>query len=113
MISFIHIAKNANTSDLGGYGDVILDACCHNIVSSDEIWNHAVEMSVLFVTSLQRNNPRSKWYTILSLQLLSFVLFCFFFGAKNIVISLPKLIDDTTLRKILTPTKREHQFLES
>ncbi|XP_021732408.1 uncharacterized protein At2g39910-like [Chenopodium quinoa] len=62
MISFIHVAKNVNTADLGGYGDVILDACCHNIVSDDEIWHLAVEMSVRFVTCLQRNNPRSPWF---------------------------------------------------
>ncbi|XP_021769132.1 uncharacterized protein At2g39910-like [Chenopodium quinoa] len=62
MSSFIHVAKNVNTADLGGYGDVILDACCHNIVSDDEIWHLAVEMSVCFVTCLQRNNPRSPWF---------------------------------------------------
>ncbi|CAO2825615.1 unnamed protein product [Amaranthus hypochondriacus] len=62
MISFIHLAKNINVAELGGFGDVILDACCQNIVSSDEIWQHAVEMSVLLVTSLQKNNPRSTWY---------------------------------------------------
>ena len=62
MISFIHLAKNVNVAELGGFGDVILDACCQNIVSSDEIWQHAVEMSVLFVTSLQKKNPRSTWY---------------------------------------------------
>lgn len=62
MISFIHIAKNVNTAELGGYGDVILDACCHNIVSDDGIWPHAVEMSVLLATSLQRDNPRSPWF---------------------------------------------------
>lgn len=62
MISFIHIAKNVNTTDFGGYGDVILDACCHNIISSDEIWHYAVEMSVRLVTCLQRNNPRSPWF---------------------------------------------------
>lgn len=62
MISFIHLAKNVNATELGCYGDVILDACCHNIVSSDEIWHLAVEMSVLIVTSLQRSNPRSPWF---------------------------------------------------
>lgn len=50
MITFVHIAKNIKTAELGGYGDVILDACCQNIVSDDEIWNLAVEMSVRLVT---------------------------------------------------------------
>ncbi|KMT18265.1 hypothetical protein BVRB_2g024310 isoform A [Beta vulgaris subsp. vulgaris] len=62
MLSFIHIAKNVNAAELGGYGEVILDACCHNIVSSDENWQYGVEMSVLLVTCLQRNNPRSPWF---------------------------------------------------
>ncbi|GAB4831872.1 hypothetical protein Ancab_005887 [Ancistrocladus abbreviatus] len=62
MMSFIHLAKNVNHADLGGYVDVILDACCHNIVSSDETWHLAVELSVLFVTSTQRSNPRSPWF---------------------------------------------------
>lgn len=62
MISFIHLAKNVSATELGFYGDVILDACCHNIVSTDEIWHLAVEMSILLVTSLQRSNPRSPWY---------------------------------------------------
>ncbi|KAL9226654.1 hypothetical protein vseg_002441 [Gypsophila vaccaria] len=62
MISFIHIAKHINAAELGGYGDVILDACRQNIVSDDELWHHAVEMSVLLVTLLQRHNPRSPWF---------------------------------------------------
>lgn len=62
MISFIHLAKNIKAAELGCFGDVILDACHHNIVSSDEIWHLAVEMTVLFVTCLQRDNPRSPWF---------------------------------------------------
>ncbi|GMH15385.1 hypothetical protein Nepgr_017226 [Nepenthes gracilis] len=62
MISFIHVSRNVNAAEIGGYVDVILDACCHNIVSSDEIWQLAVEMSVLLVTSFQRSNPRSPWF---------------------------------------------------
>ncbi|GAB2288440.1 hypothetical protein Dimus_022773 [Dionaea muscipula] len=62
MLSFIHLGQNVNAAELGGYVDVILDACCNNIVSSDEIWHLAVEMSVLFVTSTQKNNPRSPWF---------------------------------------------------
>lgn len=62
MFSFIHLGLNVNPAELGGYVDVILEACCSNIVSNDEIWHLAVEMSVLLVTSTQRNNPRSPWY---------------------------------------------------
>ncbi|XP_074308178.1 uncharacterized protein At2g39910 [Silene latifolia] len=62
MISFIHVAKHLNAAELGGYGDVILDACRQNVVSSDELWHYAVEMSVLLVTLLQRHNPRSPWF---------------------------------------------------
>lgn len=61
MISFIHLAKNVNTADLGLYEDVILDACCSNVPSSDEIWPYVVEMSVLLATSIHRMNPRSSW----------------------------------------------------
>lgn len=61
MFSFIHLAKNVNSTDLGCFEDVILDACCHNIVSSDDIWHLAVEMSVLLLTFTQRGNPRSPW----------------------------------------------------
>lgn len=61
MISFIHLGKNVNAADIGGYGDAILDACCQNIASEDEIWHYVVEMSVLLVTLTQQNNPRSSW----------------------------------------------------
>ncbi|XVF83855.1 hypothetical protein PTKIN_Ptkin16aG0526900 [Pterospermum kingtungense] len=62
MISFINVAKNVKAAELGGYGDVILDACCQNIASADEIWQYVVEMSVLLVTLLQKDNPRSLWF---------------------------------------------------
>lgn len=62
MICFIHLAKNVNAAELGCYEDVILDTCCQNIASSDEIWHLVVEMSVLLVTRTQRNNPRSSWF---------------------------------------------------
>ncbi|KAL8552079.1 hypothetical protein ACS0TY_000951 [Phlomoides rotata] len=62
MISFIHLGKNVNAADIGGYTDAILDACCQNIASDDEIWHYVVEMSVLLVTLTQQNNPRSSWY---------------------------------------------------
>lgn len=63
MISFTHLAKNIHAADFGGYEDVILDACCQNIASSDEIWEHVVEMSTLLVSCTQRGNPRNPWYT--------------------------------------------------
>lgn len=62
MISFIHLAKNVIAAEIGGYTDVVLDACCQNVACDDEIWHYLVEMSVLLVTSTQRNNPRSLWY---------------------------------------------------
>ncbi|KAL1535551.1 hypothetical protein AAHA92_28315 [Salvia divinorum] len=61
MISFIHLAKTANASEIGGYADVVLDACCQNIASDDEIWHYVVEMSVLLIALLQKSNPRSSW----------------------------------------------------
>lgn len=62
MISFIHLLKNVSSGgDLGLYGDVVLDACCQNIASDDEIWIHVVELSVLLVTKLHPNNPRTSW----------------------------------------------------
>lgn len=62
MISFIHLAKNANAAQIGGYADAILDACIQNIASDDEIWHYVVEMSVLLITLTQQSNPRSSWY---------------------------------------------------
>ncbi|KAG2285243.1 hypothetical protein Bca52824_044847 [Brassica carinata] len=62
MLSFIHLLKNVSSNDLGLYGDVVLDACCQNIASDDEIWIHVVELSVLLVTKLHPNNPRTSWY---------------------------------------------------
>ena len=73
MISFIHVAKNVKAAELGWYGDVILDACCQNIASTDEIWQYVVEMSVLLVTCIQRDNPRSAWYTCF-LRILSILI---------------------------------------
>lgn len=77
MISFIHIAKNVNAAELGWFQDVILDACCQNIASSDEIWELVVEMSVLIVTCTQQSNPRSPWYSCLSLCFMFITLFTF------------------------------------
>ncbi|XP_058113719.1 uncharacterized protein At2g39910 isoform X2 [Magnolia sinica] len=62
MVSLIHLAKNVNAAELGWYEDVVLDACCRNIASSDELWHYVVEMSVLLVTCIQRRNPRSPWF---------------------------------------------------
>ncbi|KAL3521171.1 hypothetical protein ACH5RR_019320 [Cinchona calisaya] len=71
MISFIHLAKNVNAAEIGWYEDVILDACCQNIASSEEIWQYVVEMSVLLVTFTQRSNPRSQWYEKLINEMLN------------------------------------------
>ncbi|KAI7742365.1 hypothetical protein M8C21_025570 [Ambrosia artemisiifolia] len=62
MIVFIHLAKHVSCSEFSLYEDVILDACCQNIASSDEIWEHVVEMSVLLVACTQKTNPRSPWF---------------------------------------------------
>lgn len=62
MICFIHLGKNVTFSELSWYGDVILDACCQNIASADEIWHLVVEMSVVMVTCIQGSNPRSSWF---------------------------------------------------
>ncbi|KAL5998364.1 hypothetical protein ACLOJK_009304 [Asimina triloba] len=47
ILSLIHLAKNVNAAELGFYEEVLLDECCRNIVSVDELWHHVVEMSVL------------------------------------------------------------------
>ncbi|XP_019182523.1 PREDICTED: uncharacterized protein At2g39910 isoform X1 [Ipomoea nil] len=72
MISFIHLSKNVNAAEISWFDEVILDACCQNIASSDdEIWQYVVEMSVLMVTSTQKSNPRSIWYEKLLNEMLS------------------------------------------
>ena len=65
MISFIHLGKNVKAAEFSWYEDVILDTCCQNIASSDEIWHLVVEMSVLLVTCIHESNPRSSWYASL------------------------------------------------
>ncbi|KAK4254105.1 hypothetical protein QN277_009532 [Acacia crassicarpa] len=65
MISFTHLAKNVDTAELGGYADVILDACCQNIAPSDEIWCQVAESSVVLVIFVQRNNPRNPCVLVL------------------------------------------------
>ncbi|KAL7146863.1 hypothetical protein ABFS83_06G070600 [Erythranthe nasuta] len=71
MISFIYLAKNVNAAEVGGYADVILDACCQNIASDDEIWHYVVEMSMLLLNLTQRSNPRSSWYEKLTNEMLN------------------------------------------
>uniref|UniRef100_M1AB79 Uncharacterized protein n=2 Tax=Solanum tuberosum TaxID=4113 RepID=M1AB79_SOLTU len=71
MISLIYLAKNVNAAEIGWYEDVILDACCQNIASDDEIWERVVQMSVLMVTFTQKSNPRSIWYEKLLNEMLS------------------------------------------
>ncbi|KAE9594341.1 hypothetical protein Lal_00001341 [Lupinus albus] len=71
MASLMHIGKNVDTSELGGYQDVILDACCQNIASSDEIWHPVVETSIILVTLTQRSNPRSPWFERMLTEMLS------------------------------------------
>ncbi|KAJ0752969.1 putative armadillo-like helical protein [Helianthus annuus] len=71
MSVFIHLAKHVSCSEFSLYEDVILDACCQNIASSDEIWEHVVEMSVLLVTCTQQNNPRSPWFEKVLNEMLS------------------------------------------
>ncbi|XXG51595.1 hypothetical protein AAC387_Pa03g0128 [Persea americana] len=71
MIVFIHLARNVNAAELGWYEDAILDACCQNIASSDELWHHIVEMSVLMITCMQRSNPRSSWFERMLGEMLS------------------------------------------
>ncbi|KAK6156159.1 hypothetical protein DH2020_010407 [Rehmannia glutinosa] len=68
----LHIScKNVTAAQIGGYADVILDACCQNIASDDEIWQYVVEMSVLLVTLTQQSNPRSSWYEKLLNEMLN------------------------------------------
>lgn len=62
MVSFIHLGKNVDAAELGGYEDVILDACCQNIASDDEIWHYVIEASVIFMSLTQKSNPRGLWY---------------------------------------------------
>ncbi|KAL7212556.1 hypothetical protein ACSBR2_015284 [Camellia fascicularis] len=63
MISFIHLAKNVNAAELSWYEDVILDACCQNIASSDEIWHLVVEMIERMLSEMLSHlerQPRNK-----------------------------------------------------
>uniref|UniRef100_A0A9I9DW95 ARM repeat superfamily protein n=1 Tax=Cucumis melo TaxID=3656 RepID=A0A9I9DW95_CUCME len=71
MLSFIHLAKNVNAAELGWYEDVILDACCSNVPSSDEIWPYVVEMIERMVNEMLghlERQPRNKERRIAWLQ---------------------------------------------
>ncbi|KAK2637321.1 hypothetical protein Ddye_032113 [Dipteronia dyeriana] len=71
MVAFIHLAKNVSAADIGLYEYVILDVCCQNIPSADEIWELVVEMSVLLVTCTQRSNSHSSWFERMLNEMLS------------------------------------------
>lgn len=71
MICLAHVGKNVDAAELGGYVDVILDACCQNMASDDEIWNHVVEASVVLVALTQKSNPRSPWFERMLNEMLS------------------------------------------
>lgn len=62
LVVFTYLGQNVEAAELGGFEDVIFDACCKNIASDDEIWHHVVEASVLLVSLAQKSNPRSPWY---------------------------------------------------
>ncbi|GAU40079.1 hypothetical protein TSUD_151230 [Trifolium subterraneum] len=62
MISFMHLGKNVDAAELGGFEDVILDACCQNIASDDEIWHCVVEASITLMSLTHKSNPRSPWF---------------------------------------------------
>ena len=70
MVCLEHLGKNVGAAEIGSYGDVILDACCQNITSSDEIWHQVVETSVIIATLTQGSNPRSPWYISISIYVL-------------------------------------------
>ncbi|KAI3863410.1 hypothetical protein MKX03_025730 [Papaver bracteatum] len=70
-VKFHTSAKNVNAAEFGVYEDVILDICCKNIASTDELWRYVVEMSVLLVTCTQRKNPRSSWFERMMNEMLS------------------------------------------
>ncbi|KAF6160953.1 hypothetical protein GIB67_007594 [Kingdonia uniflora] len=71
MRSFVHLMKNVSAAELSWYEDVILDICCRNIASTDELWHHVVEMSVLSLIYFQGKNPRSSWFEKMMNEMLS------------------------------------------
>ncbi|WJX32359.1 hypothetical protein P8452_20692 [Trifolium repens] len=71
MISFMHLGKNVDAAELGGFEDVILDACCQNIASDDEIWHCVVEASITLLSLTHKSNPRSPWFEKMLNEMLS------------------------------------------
>ncbi|MED6219616.1 hypothetical protein PIB30_037418 [Stylosanthes scabra] len=71
MVCFTHVGKNVAAAEIGSFADVILDACCQNIASTDEIWQQVVEASVVISTLTQRSNPRSPWFERMLNEMLS------------------------------------------
>jgi TELO2-interacting protein 2 len=61
MLSFAHLGKNVDAAELGGFEDVILDACCQNIAADDAVWDCVVEASITLMSLTQKSNPRSLW----------------------------------------------------
>ncbi|XP_071715481.1 uncharacterized protein At2g39910 isoform X2 [Rutidosis leptorrhynchoides] len=113
MITFIHLAKRVSPDDFSFYGDVILDACCQNIASSDEIWELVVEMSVLLVTSIQQNNPRSSWYEKMLNEMLSHLLRqprCHFRRIFPLFFKWMHVDDDETILLVLNTIKTVIKF---
>ncbi|KAH9303987.1 hypothetical protein KI387_008391, partial [Taxus chinensis] len=60
--TFVHLAKNLNSAELGWYKDAILDASCRNIPGSERFWQSIVEMVVALVICIEGRNPRAYWY---------------------------------------------------
>ncbi|XP_058787569.1 uncharacterized protein At2g39910 [Vicia villosa] len=71
MLSFMHIGKNVDAAELGGFEDVILDACCQNIAADDEIWHYVVEASITLMSLTHKSNPRSPWFERMLNEMLS------------------------------------------
>lgn len=71
MITLTYLGRNVDAAELDRYKDVILDACCQNIASDDEIWHLVVEASVVLVTLTQKRNPRSPWFERMLNEMLS------------------------------------------
>ncbi|CAJ2643971.1 unnamed protein product [Trifolium pratense] len=71
MISFMHLGKNVDAAELGGFEDVILDACCQNIASDDEIWHCVIEASITLMSLTHKSNPRSPWFERMLNEMLS------------------------------------------
>ena len=58
MISFIHLGKNVKATEFSWYEDVILDTCCQNIASSDEIWDPVVGHFLQdYAEEINKQNP--------------------------------------------------------